>query len=51
MVGPDMREPLRRTFDETICDLAADYADQAERDYRAVVKAFRDGRVKAVIES
>jgi len=39
-----------KTFDEAICDFAFDYADQAERDYKAFVKAFRDGRVKAVTE-
>jgi uncharacterized protein (DUF2252 family) len=39
------------TFDEAICDFAGDYADQAERDYKAFVKAFREGRVKAVDES
>ena len=40
-----------RTFDEAICDFAGDYADQAERDHKAFVKAIRDGRVKAVVES
>jgi hypothetical protein len=35
-----------RTFDEAICD----FADQAERDYKAFVKAIREGRVKAVVE-
>ena len=40
-----------RSFDEAICDFAADYADQAERDHKAFVKAFRQGRFKAVIES
>jgi len=39
-----------QTFDEAICDFAFDYADQAERDYKAFVKAFREGRVKAVTE-
>jgi hypothetical protein len=38
-------------FDEAICDFAGDYADQAERDHKAFVKAIRDGRVKAVVES
>jgi uncharacterized protein (DUF2252 family) len=38
-------------FDEATCDFAGDYADQAERDYKAFVKAIRDGRVKAVVES
>ena len=40
-----------RTFDEAICDFAGDYADQAECDHQAFVKAIRDGRVKAVVES
>jgi uncharacterized protein (DUF2252 family) len=38
-------------FDEAICDFAVDYADQAERDHKAFVKAVRDGRVKAHVES
>jgi uncharacterized protein (DUF2252 family) len=38
-------------FDEAICDFAVDYADQAELDYKAFVKAVREGRVKAVVES
>jgi uncharacterized protein (DUF2252 family) len=38
-------------FDEAICDFAGDYADQAERDHKAFVKAIREGRVKAVVES
>jgi len=40
-----------RSFDEAICDFAGDYADQAERDYRAFVKAIRERRIKAVVES
>jgi hypothetical protein len=39
------------SFDEAICDFAGDYADQAERDYKAFAKAIRAGRVKAVVES
>jgi len=39
------------SFDEAICDFAGDYADQAERDHKAFVKAIREGRVKAVAES
>jgi hypothetical protein len=38
-------------LDEAICDFAVDYADQAERDHQAFVKAIREGRVKAVVES
>ena len=40
-----------RAFDEAICDFAVDYADQAERDYKAFVKAVRQGRVTAIVES
>jgi len=39
------------TFDDAICEFAVDYADQAQRDYRAMVKAVREGRVKAVVET
>jgi uncharacterized protein (DUF2252 family) len=38
-------------FGEAICDFAVDYADQAELDYKKFVKAVREGRVKAVVES
>ena len=40
-----------RTFDEAICDFAVDYADQAEQDHKAFVRAWRAGRGKAVVES
>jgi uncharacterized protein (DUF2252 family) len=40
-----------RSFDEALCDFAGDYADQAERDHKAFVKAIKEGRVKAVVES
>ena len=39
------------TFDDAICEFAVEYADQTQRDYRACVKAVREGRVKATIES
>ncbi|MGO9056040.1 MAG: DUF2252 domain-containing protein, partial [Candidatus Binataceae bacterium] len=39
------------TFDDAICEFAVEYADQTQRDYRAWVKAVREGRVKATIES
>jgi hypothetical protein len=39
------------TFDDAICEFAVEYADQTQRDYRAFVKAVRDGRVKAIVES
>jgi hypothetical protein len=38
------------TFDDAICEFAVEYADQTQRDYRAFVKAVRDGRVKATVE-
>jgi thiamine monophosphate kinase len=38
-------------FDEAILDFAVEYADQAERDHKAFVRAVREGRVKAVVES
>jgi uncharacterized protein (DUF2252 family) len=37
-------------LDEAFCDFAVDYADQAERDHKAFVKAIRDKRVKAAVE-
>ena len=39
------------TFDDAICEFAVEYADQTQRDYRAFVKAVREGRVKATVES
>jgi len=38
-------------FDDAIGEFAVEYADQNQRDYRAFVKAVREERVKAVIES
>lgn len=38
-------------FDEAICEFAGDYADQAECDHKAFVKAIREGRVQAAVES
>jgi uncharacterized protein (DUF2252 family) len=34
-------------FDDAIADFAVAYADQAQRDHRAFVKAIRQGRIKA----
>ena len=34
-------------FDDAIADFAVEYADQAQRDHRAFVKAIRQGRIKA----
>ncbi len=39
------------TFDDALCEFAVEYADQTQRDYRAFVKAVREGRVKATVES
>ena len=38
------------TFDDAVCEFAVEYADQNLQDYRAFVKAVREGRVKAVSE-
>ena len=38
-------------FDDAMCDFAVEYADQAQRDHRAFVKAVRQGRVNAIIEA
>jgi uncharacterized protein (DUF2252 family) len=37
-------------FDKAIAHFATAYADQTERDYEAVVKAVRNGKLEAVIE-
>lgn len=34
-------------FDDAICEFAVEYADQNERDYRAFIKAIREGRIMA----
>jgi uncharacterized protein (DUF2252 family) len=38
-------------FDDAICEFAVKYADQNERDYRAFVKAVREGQVEVITES
>ncbi|HUI97418.1 MAG TPA: DUF2252 family protein [Xanthobacteraceae bacterium] len=38
-------------FDDAICEFADEYADQNRLDHRALVKAVREGRVKAIAES
>lgn len=38
-------------FDDALCDFAVEYADQTERDYKTFVKAVRDGRIEAIVES
>jgi uncharacterized protein (DUF2252 family) len=37
-------------FDDAICDFAVAYADQAESDHKAFVKAIREGQIRAIIE-
>jgi len=38
------------TFDDAICEFATEYADQNERDYRAFLKAVREGQVEVLVE-
>jgi uncharacterized protein (DUF2252 family) len=38
------------TFDDAVCEFAVEYADQNLRDYRAFVKAVREGRVPVASE-
>jgi uncharacterized protein (DUF2252 family) len=39
------------TFDDAICEFAVEYADQNQRDYRAFIKAVREGRINAITEA
>jgi hypothetical protein len=36
-----------QTFDDAIGEFAVEYADQNKADYRAFVKAIREGRIPA----
>jgi len=38
-------------FDDAMCEFAVEYADQAQHDHRAFVKAVRQGRIKAVMDA
>jgi len=38
-------------FDDALCDIAVEYADQAQSDHRTFVKAIRQGRIKAVMDA
>jgi len=38
------------TFDDAIGEFAVEYADQSERDHRALVKAAREGRIEVKLE-
>ncbi len=37
----------REAFDDAIANFAADYADQTQHDYEALLKAIKDGRIAA----
>ena len=37
-------------LDDAITEFAVEYADQNQRDYRAFIKAVREGRLKAITE-
>jgi hypothetical protein len=39
-----------QTFDDAVGEFAVEYADQNRNDYRAFIKAIREGRVKAELE-
>jgi len=39
-----------RTFDDAIGEFAFEYASQNQSDYRAFIKAIREGRIKAQVE-
>ena len=38
------------TFDDAVCEFAVEYADQNRRDYKAFIKAIREGRIKVIME-
>jgi uncharacterized protein (DUF2252 family) len=38
------------TFDDAVCEFAMEYADQNQRDYRAFIKAVREGRIEVIME-
>ncbi|MCM8595377.1 DUF2252 domain-containing protein [Accumulibacter sp.] len=38
-------------FDDAIGEFAVEYGDQNQRDYRAFVKAVREGRIEAIVET
>jgi NAD(P)H-dependent flavin oxidoreductase YrpB (nitropropane dioxygenase family) len=37
-------------FDDAITEFAVEYADQNQRDYRAFIKAVREGRLNAITD-
>jgi Uncharacterized protein conserved in bacteria (DUF2252) len=38
-------------FDKAIWEFAVEYADQNQRDYRAFIKAVREGRLRVVTDT
>jgi uncharacterized protein (DUF2252 family) len=38
------------TFDDAVCEFAVEYADQNQRDYRAFIKAIREGQITVITE-
>jgi hypothetical protein len=40
----------RDAFDDAICELAVEYTDQNRLDHKTLVKAVREGYVKAIVE-
>ena len=39
-----------QTFDDAVGEFAVDYSAQNRTDYRAFVRAIREGRIKATLE-
>jgi hypothetical protein len=37
-------------FDDAICEFVVEYADQNRLDHRTLIKAVREGYVKAIVE-
>jgi len=40
-----------QTFDDVISEFATEYADQAQHGYRTFLKAVRQGKIKAEVET
>jgi hypothetical protein len=38
------------SFDDAVCEFSVEYADQNQRDYRAFIKAIREGRIEVITE-
>ena len=39
------------SFDDAVCEFATEYADQNQRDYRAFIRAIREGRIQVIAEA